>query len=182
MTRWPPRMANTPWVPDSTDSLPESTTTAPGATFSTIRTFGEESNMSSNDAPVDRRSFLQRSAAALAAGAVAAQVRADEAAQPAAATEDGASGKRLKVAVIGCGSVSTKYLPYLAQTAHVELVAACDRRFERAKSAATEHGIPDAFPHIDKLLAGAKFDMLVNLTDMQEHEHLNRQAVAAGKH
>src|SRR5205814_1607498 len=31
-------------------------------------------------------------------------------------------------------------------------------------------------------LAGAEFDLLVNLTDMQEHEHLNRQAVEAGKH
>jgi ElaB/YqjD/DUF883 family membrane-anchored ribosome-binding protein len=36
------------------------------------------------------------------------------------------------------------------------------------------------FPHIDKLLAGAPFDLMVNLTDMQEHEHLNRQAVEAG--
>jgi predicted dehydrogenase len=32
------------------------------------------------------------------------------------------------------------------------------------------------------MLAGADFDLLVNLTDMQEHEHLNREAVAAGKH
>src|SRR5260370_6777227 len=32
------------------------------------------------------------------------------------------------------------------------------------------------------MLAGTSFDLLVNLTDMQEHEHLNRQAIAAGKH
>ncbi len=32
------------------------------------------------------------------------------------------------------------------------------------------------------MLAGAPFDLLVNLTDMQEHEHLNREAIAAGKH
>ena len=32
------------------------------------------------------------------------------------------------------------------------------------------------------MLAGVPFDLLVNLTDMQEHEHLNRQAIAAGKH
>ena len=32
------------------------------------------------------------------------------------------------------------------------------------------------------MLAGAEFDLLVNLTDMQEHEHLNREAIAAGKH
>ena len=32
------------------------------------------------------------------------------------------------------------------------------------------------------MLAGAPFDLLVNLTDMQEHERLNRQAINAGKH
>jgi predicted dehydrogenase len=32
------------------------------------------------------------------------------------------------------------------------------------------------------MLGGAAFDLLVNLTDMQEHERLNRQALEAGKH
>ena len=32
------------------------------------------------------------------------------------------------------------------------------------------------------MLAGADFDLLVNTTNMQEHEHLNREAIAAGKH
>jgi predicted dehydrogenase len=32
------------------------------------------------------------------------------------------------------------------------------------------------------MLAGVPFDFLVNLTDMQEHEHLNRKGLAAGKH
>jgi predicted dehydrogenase len=32
------------------------------------------------------------------------------------------------------------------------------------------------------MLAGAAFDLLVNLTDMQEHERLNQQAIEAGKH
>ena len=42
--------------------------------------------------------------------------------------------------------------------------------------------MPHHYPHIDQQLAGEPFDLLVNLTDMQEHEHLNRQAIAAGKH
>ena len=37
-------------------------------------------------------------------------------------------------------------------------------------------------PHIDQMLAGAPFDLLVNLTDMQEHGRLNRQALLAGRH
>src|SRR6185436_8975406 len=31
-------------------------------------------------------------------------------------------------------------------------------------------------------LAGEPFDFMITLTDMQEHEHLNRQALQAGKH
>lgn len=122
---------------------------------------------------IDRRTFLQQGTAALAVGAIAAS---------SVQAQDAPSGKRVRVAVIGCGSVSTKYLPYLVETDHVEVVAVCDRRFERAERAAAEHGVPDAFPHVDKLLAGAKFDLLVNLTDMQEHEHINFQAVKAGRH
>jgi predicted dehydrogenase len=47
---------------------------------------------------------------------------------------------------------------------------------------AAANDIPHHYPHIDKMLAGADFDLLVNLTDMQEHERLNRQAITAGKH
>src|SRR5436190_13094035 len=32
------------------------------------------------------------------------------------------------------------------------------------------------------MLAGEPFDFMITLTDMQEHEHLNRQALEAGKH
>src|SRR5439155_24393541 len=53
---------------------------------------------------------------------------------------------------------------------------------ERAKAQAEKFKVPNHYPHIDKMLAGAAFDLLVDLTDMQEHEHLNRQAVEAGKH
>ncbi len=32
------------------------------------------------------------------------------------------------------------------------------------------------------MLAGEPFDFLIDLTDIQEHEHLNRQALKADKH
>src|SRR5207244_4676134 len=90
--------------------------------------------------------------------------------------------KRMRVAVSGCGSVSHSYLPHLAKSPHVELVSACDIIPKRATAQAEKFQIPNQYPHIDKLLAGAAFDLLVNLTDMQEHERLNLQAVEAGKH
>jgi predicted dehydrogenase len=74
------------------------------------------------------------------------------------------------------------YLPHLAKCPHVELVSACDIIPKRAKAQAEKFKIPNQYPDIDKMLAGASFDLLVNLTDMQEHERLNQQAVEAGRH
>lgn len=90
--------------------------------------------------------------------------------------------RKIKVGVIGCGSVSTQYLPHLSKSPYVELVSACDIRYERAKEKASKYNIPNHYPHIDQMLAGAPFDLMVTLTDMQEHGRLNEQALNAGKH
>ena len=78
--------------------------------------------------------------------------------------------KRTRVGVIGCGSVSHSYLPHLSQCPYAELVSACDIKPERAAAQAAKFQIPNQYPHIDNMLAGAEFDLLVNLTNMQEHE------------
>jgi len=123
--------------------------------------------------PIDRRTFVAGgvTAAVLAAVPLASRIRQ---------TEERA--KRIRVGVIGCGSVSHSYLPHLTTSPYVELVSACDIIPERAKAQAEAFAIPNQYPHIDQLLAGAPFDLLVDLTDMQEHERLNLQAVEAGKH
>ncbi len=90
--------------------------------------------------------------------------------------------KKIRAAVIGCGSVSGQYLPHLSKSPYVELVSACDIIPQRAIDRAKEFKIPNHYPHIDQLLAGAPFDLLVNLTDMQEHGRLNKQSLNAGKH
>jgi predicted dehydrogenase len=61
-------------------------------------------------------------------------------------------------------------------------VSTCDIIPERAEKQAQAFNVPNHFPHIEKMLAGPEFDLMVNLTDMQEHEHLNREAIAANKH
>lgn len=91
------------------------------------------------------------------------------------------TNKRLRVAVIGCGSVSGVYLPHLVRSPLVEVVAVCDIKPERAKQRAEEFHVPNQYPHIDKLLDGVDFDLLVNLTDMQEHGRLNKMALLKGK-
>lgn len=94
----------------------------------------------------------------------------------------GPGQKKIRVAIIGCGSVSGVYLPHLSKAAHVELVSCCDIVYDRAKKRAAEFNIPHHYPHIDQQLAGAPFDLLVNLTDMQEHGRLNKIALNAGRH
>jgi hypothetical protein len=123
---------------------------------------------------LDRRRFLGRAAtgAAFATAGLAAACVAAPGAQ---------ASKRIRVGVIGCGSVSGRYLPHLANCPYAELVSTCDIIPERAAKRAKEFSVPNHYPHISPMLAGAKFDLLVNLTDMQEHEHLNREAIAAGK-
>jgi predicted dehydrogenase len=127
---------------------------------------------------MDRRRFFERSAAAGAALAVV-QASSPQRAQAAEAVN---ANKRVRVGVIGCGSVSGSYLPNLAKCPFAEVVSTCDIIPERAARRAKEFSVANHYPHIDEMLSGAPFDLLVNLTDMQEHEHLNRQAIAAGKH
>jgi predicted dehydrogenase len=90
--------------------------------------------------------------------------------------------RKMKVAVIGCGSVSNMYLPHLSKAAHVELVATCDIIPERAQAAATKYNIANHYPNLDALLKGVPFDLLVNLTDMQVHGELNKKALLAKRH
>lgn len=119
-----------------------------------------------------RRRFLKTSAATFLAGqAISTSISAPE-----------PVGRRVKVGVIGCGSVSTKYLPHLEKCPFVELVSTCDIRPERAKAAAEKFRIKQHYPHITEQLAGEPFELLINLTNMQEHYHLNQEALHAGKH
>jgi predicted dehydrogenase len=118
---------------------------------------------------ITRREFARRS---LLAGPVIAAAPAVMRAQ----------GRRITTGVIGCGSVSNSYLPVLAASPHVELVSVCDIRPDRARRQAERFSVPHHYPHIDQMLAGAPFEFLVDLTDMQEHERLNRQALEAGRH
>lgn len=92
------------------------------------------------------------------------------------------SNGKIKVAIIGCGSVSGVYLPHLSKSPYVEVVSVCDIKPERAKARAEQFKVPNQYPHIDKLLNGAGFDLMINLTNMQEHGRLNKQALLAGKH
>ena len=93
--------------------------------------------------PISRQDFLQRMGVIGAASILAPfipEVRGE-----------GKVRSRIKVAIIGCGSVSTQYLPHLSKADYVELVSACDIIPERAQAAALKYNIPHHYPSIDKL-------------------------------
>jgi predicted dehydrogenase len=91
--------------------------------------------------------------------------------------------KKLRVALIGCGSVSNRYIPKLMSSPLVEVVSLCDIKYERAVNQNKQYNVNAAtYPHIDKMLAGVPFDMMVTTTDMQKHGELNKKALLAGKH
>ncbi len=94
-----------------------------------------------------------------------------------------ATGKKLRVAVIGCGSVSNRYLPQLLSSQLIEVVSLCDIKYERAVAQNNEYKVKaQTYRNIDTMLKGVPFDMMVTLTDMQVHGELNRKALLAGKH
>jgi len=91
-------------------------------------------------------------------------------------------GRSIRVALIGCGSVSAKYLANLKASPFVELVAVADAVPLRAAARAKEYGIPHAFPSLEAMLSGVSFDLLINTTGMPAHFALNKRALEAGKH
>jgi predicted dehydrogenase len=91
--------------------------------------------------------------------------------------------KKLRVALIGCGSVSNRYIPHLQTSPWIEIVSLCDIKYERALAQNKQYQVGAAtYPHIDKMLAGVPFDMMITTTDMQKHGELNKKALLAGKH
>jgi predicted dehydrogenase len=93
------------------------------------------------------------------------------------------NNKKLKVALIGCGSVSNRYLPQLLSSKYIEVVSLCDIKYERAVAQNSTYKVnAQTYNSIDAMLAGVPFDMMVTLTDMQVHGELNKKALLAGKH
>lgn len=89
---------------------------------------------------------------------------------------------KIKFAIIGCASVSAgRYFPSLGGLTKGQLVAVCDSVAERARSRAEEFGVP-YYTELGDMLARAGFDLLVNLTNIQNHYETSLKALRAGKH
>jgi predicted dehydrogenase len=132
----------------------------------------------SNSYEIDRRDFLKQSALATAALAGATLLP-----QPGiAAGPPRVKGDKIRVGHIGCGSVSGAYLPVMTKHPNIEVVSVCDIIPDRARKRAEQFKVPNVYPNIDAMLAGAEFDFLVNTTSMPSHYPVNKKGLQAGKH
>jgi predicted dehydrogenase len=92
------------------------------------------------------------------------------------------NSKIIKVAIVGCGSVSNRYIPHLQSSSLVKIVGLCDTIHDRAIAQNKQYNVGAiTFSSIEDLLKGVDFDLMLTLTDMQMHGTLNRKALIAGK-
>ena len=93
-----------------------------------------------------------------------------------------AEEKIIKVAIIGCGSVSNRYIVHLQSSPLVKIVSLCDIKQDRAEAQNKKYNIgASTYNNINALLKGNTFDLMLTLTDMQMHGALNKIALEAGK-
>jgi predicted dehydrogenase len=89
--------------------------------------------------------------------------------------------RTVRIAIAGCGNVAEKYVPHLRQSEACELVAVCDPLADRVHSFAQTYGIERIFQDVDQMLDTLDFELLVNLTPIQQHAPINRKALEAGR-
>ncbi|WDZ84505.1 Gfo/Idh/MocA family protein [Micromonospora cathayae] len=102
---------------------------------------------------------------------------------------DGSAGSRggyagrgpVRVGVLGCGNVSSRYVANLAGQPEVDVVACADADPVRARALAAAHALPE-IPSVDDLLAHPGLDLVLNLTPPRVHAELTLRALAYDKH
>ncbi|MHC4445764.1 MAG: Gfo/Idh/MocA family protein [Planctomycetota bacterium] len=135
----------------------------------------EDGNAVKHNGKVSRRDFVGR-----ATGTITGVVAGSSILTSATHGATGQKG-RIRVGLIGCGSVSEKYLPDLLSQTFIDVVSLCDIIVPRAQAKAKQFKVPYVYSHIDKMLKGVDFDLLVNCTSMPAHYKLNKKALQAGK-
>ncbi|AGP59164.1 Gfo/Idh/MocA family protein [Streptomyces rapamycinicus] len=86
----------------------------------------------------------------------------------------------VRVGVIGCGNIFSRYATGMSRFPGLELVAVADVDAARAHVAAAETGA--AACTVDGLLGRTDVEVVVNITPPTAHAAVSEQALAAGKH
>lgn len=92
--------------------------------------------------------------------------------------------EKVNVGVVGCGNISTIYLTNLTGmfSGRVNVVAVCDLIPERALAAQKKYGIPKAYFTDEEIMADEEIELIVDITNPDQHALVNTLALNAGKH
>jgi len=89
--------------------------------------------------------------------------------------------RKVKTAVVGCGSISDIYLKNMMyKYSPLEIVACCAKHFENAEKKAVQYGIKACT--YEEILADDTIEMVVILTPAPTHYELIKAALLSGKH
>jgi predicted dehydrogenase len=86
----------------------------------------------------------------------------------------------VRVGVVGCGTISARYLSVMRGFPILRVLACADLLLERARSRAEEFGVPRACT-VRELLADPEIEVVLNLTIPQAHAEIGLAALEAGK-
>ncbi|MBD8498850.1 Gfo/Idh/MocA family protein [Paenibacillus arenosi] len=89
---------------------------------------------------------------------------------------------KLRVGVIGAGSISEFHFKGYAQHPDVEIVAVCDLNEERARAKATEFGASKVYTNVAEFLRDEDIDAVSVCTWNNTHAENSIAALKAGKH
>ncbi|MCC6682547.1 MAG: Gfo/Idh/MocA family oxidoreductase [Phycisphaeraceae bacterium] len=87
----------------------------------------------------------------------------------------------MKLAMLGCGYVANMYRLTLPLHPELALVGACDSDPARARKMAELTGCR-VYESLEQMLADARVEMVLNLTNPRAHYETTRQCLEAGKH
>ncbi|MGZ9583539.1 Gfo/Idh/MocA family protein [Paenibacillus marinisediminis] len=90
--------------------------------------------------------------------------------------------RKLKVGVIGAGSISQSHLDSYARNPEVELIAVCDLNEQRAKDKAEKYGAKLVYTDYHELLANPDVEAVSICTWNNSHASISIDAIKAGKH
>lgn len=90
--------------------------------------------------------------------------------------------EKLKIGVIGAGSISQMHLQSYANNEYADLVAVCDLNGERAAAKAKAYGALKTFTDYTELLADPDIDAVSICTWNHSHAEISMAALKAGKH
>ena len=93
-----------------------------------------------------------------------------------------AAPRRVRVLVLGTGSMAANHARLFASDPRVHVVAAADVDAARASAFASKHGIEKSFGTLEDALSWGQFDAVTNVTPDAVHYPTTMKIIAAGKH